>query len=775
MKISIAWIFDHIDARVQDIDIPALIDKLNETTAEIEQWQQIKTDLAPFALAQIKSITKDIHVEIPEWGTDARLPLRSDAKEGSWYLIIKEGDAYSWALSTDLGAHKEMIIPAVTGGTDLQDGSWKQSFETYDVIFTVDNKSITHRPDLWGHRGFAREVAAILDLKLLPLDDFIVPRKVLPHEWSAQGTPDNPYSLSIKDPELCKRFAGYTISEVQNQSSLLWMAARLSRVDSRAIDALVDFTNYVMLDLSQPMHAFDADQLTSGSVAVRRAQNKEKLTLLDDQQLELTDQDLVVVDGDRPVSLAGIMGGKMSGIAPDTTSVFLESANFDAATIRRSSQRHKVRSESSARFEKSLDPNQNTDAITRFLKLLEDAGMPFKGSDAINSLGPLVQAPEREVLHSFIESRLGISIASTFIESTLRQLGFEVREEKKDDDIAYHITVPTFRATKDIDIKEDIVEEIGRFYGWSNITLQLPFMQTRPKPIHSVLQVGRIKHLLSYGLNMRELYTYSFFDESFLKELAWDPGETIRVKDPVSENWHRLVTTLIPNMLRAVFQNAADHDELQFYEWARSWSVINGGTESKKCSGIFYSKKKPLDFYECKAKINQLFQLLGMKAEWQADSEQSFAWQDGAHTATIMVNGQSIGTAGFVDPLFLKKIADGSAFVFEFDAAFLEMYEKPVVRYKPVSKYPAIERDVSALAPLSVTVAQLSELIQGVDERIVSVQLVDMFAKKEWKGQRALTFRYTIQDASKTLTKGQADTISAGVYAVLEKAGAQIR
>ncbi len=774
MKISIAWIFDHIDARVQDIDVPALIQKLNETTAEIEQWQKIKIDLKPFALAQVKSITNDIHVAIPEWDTDARMPQRSDAVEGNWYLVIKEGDAYSWALSTDLGGHKEMILPAMTGETAMQDGSWKQSFETYDVIFDIDNKSITHRPDLWGHRGFAREVAAILDLKLLPLDDFIISKKVVPHEWSAQGVADNPFSLKIEAPESCKRFAGYTLSEVKNQPSLLWMATRLSRVDSRSIDALVDFTNYVMLDISQPMHAFDADHLSSKSVVVRMAQNKEKLTLLDGQEIELTSQDVIVADGDRPVSLAGIMGGKFSGVSPETTSVFLESANFDAATIRRSSQRHKVRSESSARFEKSLDPNQNVDAIMRFLKLLEDAQMPFAGSQDILSLGPLVQAPERTVSHAFIEARLGISIASSFIESTLRKLGFQVRQEKKDV-VVYHIVVPTFRATKDIDIKEDIVEEIGRFYGWSNITPQLPFMQTVPKSTHVPMQIGRIKHLLSYGLSMRELYMYSFFDESFLKEISWDPGDTIRVKDPVSQNWHRLVTTLIPNMLRAVWQNAHEHEELQFYEWARSWSVEADGTERKKLSGIMYAKKKSIDFYDCKAKLHQLFELLGIDVQWQHSSDQQYPWNDASQTAVILAGDTVIGTAGMVDPLFMKKIADGSAFIFELDAAFLETYEKPVVRYKPASKYPPIDRDVSVLAPLAITVSQMSSIIADVDPRIVSVQLVDMFQKKEWKQERALTFRYRIQDEHETLTKSQADTLSAGVHAVLEKAGAQIR
>ncbi|HLF66977.1 MAG TPA: phenylalanine--tRNA ligase beta subunit-related protein, partial [Gammaproteobacteria bacterium] len=500
-----------------------------------EHSQIIKTDLKPFAFAQIKSITTDIHVEIPEWNTDARIGLRSDAKEGNWYLVIKEGKQYRWALSTNLGGHKEMLLPAITGDTALQDGSWKQAFEAYDVIFDVDNKSITHRPDLWGHRGFAREVAAILDLKLLPLEDFLVSKKIMPYESSAKGASDMPFKLEIADKTVCKRFAGYTVFDVANQPSLLWMAARLSRVDSRAIDALVDFTNYVMLDISQPMHAFDADRLSNSSITVRRAQNKEKLTLLDDQEITLTDQDVVIADGQRPVSLAGIMGGKHSGVGSDTTSLFLESANFDAATIRRSAQRHKVRSEASARFEKSLDINQNTDAILRFLKLLKDAQMPFKSADAIVSVGALVQPPERTISHAFIEARLGTSVASSFIANTLRKLGFELRQEKKDADSIYHITVPTFRATKDIDIKEDIVEEIGRFYGWSAITPKLPFLQTKPKPIHFVVQMGRIKHLLSYGLRMRELYTYSFFDESFLKEISWDPGETLTVKDPVSE------------------------------------------------------------------------------------------------------------------------------------------------------------------------------------------------------------------------------------------------
>ncbi len=553
------------------------------------------------------------------------------------------------------------------------------------------------------------------------------------------------------------------------------MLTRLSRVDVRTIDALVDFTNYVMLDLSQPMHAFDADRLASKAITVRRAQNKEKLTLLDDQTIELTDQDLVIADGDQPISLAGIMGGKKSGISRDTTAVFLESANFNATAIRRSAQLHKLRSEASARFEKSLDPNQNTVAIERFLKLLEDAQISFSGSDEILSLGPLMQAQECVVAHAFIEARLGTSIASSFIEHTLHKLDFGVRAEKDGDEILYHITIPPFRATKDIEIKEDIVEEVGRFYGWSAIIPTLPFIQTEPKPVHAVMQTSRIKHLLSYGLSMRELNSYSFFDESFLKTIAWDPGDTLQVKDPVSENWQRLVTTMVPTLLRAVSRNAADYDELRFYEWARTWSVAANGTEHKSLAGIFYSKKKKIDFYECKAQLHQLFELLSLTTEWQAIDEQLYPWNDVSQTATIMADGSSIGTAGIVDVAFFKRVADGSAFIFELDAAFLQNYEPAIHRFKPIAKYPPIERDVTALAPLSLTVAQMSYLINGVDDRITAVQLVDMFQKKERGDERAVTFRYRIQDEHTTLTKQQADTISAHVQEVLEKAGAEIR
>ncbi len=772
MKVSIAWIFDHIDADLQKIDIPALIQKINETTAEIEGSRTIKTDLSCLALGQFKKGT----VFIPEWNERAAVSKRTDAQEGSWYLMAKDDDGYRWATSIDLGGSKEMLLPAIHEGEKLADGSWKKSFEISDTIFTIDNKSITHRPDLWGHRGFAREVAAILDLPLKPLDDFVAHKKIVPHEHKTAAGKNSPFSMMV-DTDDCKRFAGLSVSKMAHAPSLLWMVTRLSRVDSRSIDALVDFTNYVMLDIGQPMHAFDADKLSSKSIGVRKARNKEKLELLDDQTIELSDHDIVITDGDHPISLAGIMGGKSSAISPQTTALFLESANFDAATIRRSSFAHKLRSEASARFEKGLDPNQNTTGIERFLKLLDDAAIAYIAADEIESIGALAQPTELTITHCFIESRLGTSLAPEFVIETLRKIGFEIREDKKEGEksLLYRIVVPPFRALKDIGIKEDIVEEVGRFYGWGNITPELPSKTTQPTPLHAITQTRRIKRLLSYGLAMQELYLYAFFDESFLRELDWDPAETLRVKDPVSENWHRLVTTLIPNMLKAVSENCAAYDELKFYEWARVWHGTSyQESEKKSLAGIWYSKKKNVDFYQGKADLQTLFQMMGLKVEWQPVSPDA-PWYDAAQTAHIMANGTSIGTAGMADRMFLKNIADGDAFIFELDAAFLESYKKPLVRYQAASKFPAIERDVSVLVPLSLTVAHIQQFICDTSDTIKTVELVDMFQKKEWKSERALTFRYRLQDKTKTMTKAEAEKISAQVIKEIESAGGSIR
>ncbi len=775
MKISIAWAFDHIEADYRKVDMPALITKLSQTTAEVERYRVIDYSLTSFSLVSVQSITKEVYAYSPEWLKKITLPKRTDVQEGAWYLVIQEENSYRWATSVDLGGEKEMILPSLHVAAEHQKGTWKKAFEKKDYIIEIDNKSINHRPDLWGHRGFAREIAAILNYPLKSIDQLCAAIKVVAKDYQAPASLDCSFAMLIENATLAPRFAGLYIPTITYTPSLLWMAARLSRVDSRSINAIVDCTNYVMLDTSQPMHAFDADRLSHQTIIARQARNKEMLTLLDDQHIELTDKDIVIADGSRPVSLAGIMGGKETSVRSSTTALFLESANFDAAVIRKSSQQHKLRTESSSRFEKSLDPNQNVMALQRFIYLLDSAGIKHEKTSSIISLGTLLQPPIIEVSQRYIEERLGTSIAPSFIRTTLEKLDFQVKEKQEHDKLLYKLIVPTFRATKDIAIKEDIIEEVGRFFGYGNIRLQLPYRETQPSSLHRVTQQYRIKQLLAFGLSMRELYTYAFFDESFLRTISWDPGKTVQVKDPVSENWHRLVTTLVPNMFKAVAENYNEYDELRFFEWARCWTLSHDITEKKVVTGIFYTKRSLINFYEMKAALQKLFVQIDIPVQWQPAQEIAYPWFDISQTAYLDYKGETLGIAGMVDQSFMKNFAEGSAFVFEMNGDILATYEKSIERFQPLPKYPAIERDVSLMVPLALSVEELTHIIMKADENIRSVLLIDMFQKKEWKDERALTFRYLIRVPDRTMTKEQADAIDKKVHHAIAQAGAKIR
>lgn len=783
MKLSIAWIFDHIDRDWQKVNIPDLISAFNKTTAEIENWykidlagagkpvknQQVKTSNSSFEAIKIKAI-KDDHINVfsPSSKKEYKLSHRQDAVLDSWYVIITEPRT-RWATLSDFGGTKDTLFAPIHNDGSLEKKSWQNQIEKIDYVIEVDNKSITHRPDLWGHRGFAREIAAILDAKLKPLDEVLASIKVQ-NKTAHTADKNQPFSIKI-DTTDCSRFATYYSPKVAAQASTLWVAARLARLDNKPISAIVDATNYTMLDLAQPMHAFDADKINK-ELVVRYARNKEKLRVLDGDTLELTSEDIVIADSKRPISLAGIIGGLDTSITQDTKNIILESANFNATTIRRSALAHKKRTEASARFEKGLDPNQNIDAIKRCIFLLKQADIVHGKIHEIISLGKEVQPIDLKVTHNFIETQLGVTVASAFIKKILVKLGFTVDVQKKPE-LMYHITVPTYRA-KDIRIQEDIVEEIARFFGYDNIPLVLPQLPSWPKDLHALKRIQMIRSACAYALRMREVYSYAVYDESWLKELNFDPSDTVKIKNPVSENWQRLVTSLVPHLLKAIEQNPT-YDQLRFFEWARVWKQQGTTIEEKKSlAGVFFNRKQLVDFYEIKALVMELFSALHLPVTWEKVTTCA-PWYDPHQTGFIMHNGQQVGIAGKANTSFFKKCFEGDAFIIECDGDVLLSYQSPIHRFEQIAKYPAIERDISMLVPLAVTVAEIEKLVTTVDKHIQHVVLMDFFEKKEWHDQKSLTIRIVMQDTKKTMTKEEADTIYARVVAVLHKLGATIR
>lgn len=777
MKLSLSWIFDHIVGSWQEYDIPALVAKFNTTTAEIESFKKINLDLQNYFLVRVVDVKEDnILVFCPELGKELSLPKRTDAEVKKLYMIKQKPDGFRWASLDDWHANKEGLLPAFSCAEDDLAGNWKNYIESEDYILELDNKSITNRPDLWGHRGIAREIAAILDLPLRPLEDFLATVPIKNYEDFASGTPENPFTLEIQDTHAAPRFAGLYISEISPKSSWLWMAHRLARVESKPIDAIVDLTNYVMLDLSEPMHAFDAEKITAKKIGPRFAQSGQKLTLLDGQTIELTEHDLVISDGKNPLALAGIMGGASTAVSGQTTSLFLEAACFDAATIRKTSQRFHVRTEASARFEKSLDPNQNVYALQRFVKLAEQETMPMVVAHHIVSLGHEAQPKTVSLTHAFIEQCIGTKIEADFIIKTLLELGFGVEKCQENDTLSYQVTVPTFRATKDIGIKEDIVEEVARFYGYDAIPRVLPTKTVMVANNSWVFKKRGIKELCAFGMAAREVQNYAIFDEHFLKELQWQPEHAVTIKNPVSEHWQKMVTSLMPHLLKNIMHNVAQHDTLRFFEWNSIWQKNNEHVlEEQSLAGIFFEKKNSIDFYACKHKLTTLFESLDLTVTWHKLLKPTKPWYHPYQTAQLKYNDTVLGTAGMINEEFLMHLTEGNAFIFELDAEKLLEIASPPKKYTPQPKFPGTSLDISLFVPVEVTVAQVSDSIQKADGRIYHVALVDFFQKDDWLDKRAITMRFLARDAEKTLSKDDIDNIYNNVAVELKKVDAVIR
>jgi phenylalanyl-tRNA synthetase beta chain len=781
MKLSIAWIFDHLEADWKDYDIAQLVAKFNTTTAEIEHVSKKVTDLEHLSLGQVTKVASDkITLFSPEWQKEFSFPHRP-AHPGNVFLITKNG----WAILPDLGGEKEGLIPPLYVLDEELAGKWKEKFETEDYILELDNKSITHRPDMWSHRGFAREAAAILEVPLKPLSDFLEHRDVKKYESDAPATPKEPFAITVKNPEKIKHFAGLYIEHVEATSAaLLWMAHRLIKIDSRPISIVVDCTNYVMQDIGQPMHAFDGQKLKSKKIEPRMAKKGESILLLDGQKVELEPQDIIITDGKTPIALGGIMGGKESGIHEGTESAFIEAACFDAGTIRRTSTRLRLRTEASARFEKSLDPHLNVLAIERFLKLLHDSPLATKITSPIISVGHEPVPVVLEISHDFIESRLGEHVSSEKIKTILEKLEFQVHEKK---DTTYQVAVPSFRATKDVALKEDIVEEIGRFVGYANIPLALPSLTIKPKDLTATNALRAIKKQCAYALAMHEVHNYAFYDEEFLLRLKWHPDNPVTLKNPVSEHWTTLVTSLIPHLFKNVYQNEVKEDRLRFFESARVWSHDDKKVqEQKSIAGIFFDRKNQIDFYAAKAELAELFETLSVDVVWQKPAGHKVwgskkklsdlaPWFNPHQTAVILHNGFVIGVAGKAEKTFLANVVDGDAFIFELNGDFLTSYQPPLKKFAPLPKYPIVRQDISMLVPVQVTVQDVTQIIEKADAQIIRVELLDFFEKKEWQEQRSLTFRYYIQDRDKTLEKSDIDRISHSVVEAVKKTGVEVR
>jgi phenylalanyl-tRNA synthetase beta chain len=768
MKISMKWIFDHIDSDFKSSKIKEIVSRFNKVTAEIEDFSKVSIDVSSLYAAKITSVQKEhVTLHIPELKKETELTPHPTSKKDSFFLLHSDGKDFRWATCKDVYLDKEGLLPAFDISPEKANGKWRNLFESQDVILDVDNKSMTHRPDMWGHRGFAREVAAFMKLHFIEKKNLIEGVKV----------GKSPFTIEIRAEEACKRFSGLYFSSIENKPSNLFIASRLIKVGVRPINGIVDLTNYVMLDWSQPVHAYDAEKISDEVLIARTAKKGELLELLDGQQIELEKEDLIICDNEKVLGLAGVMGGLHDSISDQTNSVFFESAHFDATFVRRSSLRHGVRTESSARFEKTLDPNQITDAICRFVFLLSQVGIKSKIEGDIICVGKDFKEQTIGVEHSFLERRSGVKLKKEDIVDSLTRIGFKVEPsdetigDKKD--ILYKITIPSYRGAKDVEIKEDILEEVIRFFGFDNIALKLPCLEKKPGDLTSLFRLRKINEFLVRSARMREQKNYAYYDEDFLSSVGLDFEDCIKIKNPVSENNTRIVSSLLPNLFKNISQNIANETSLKFFESGRVCRIIKNSLEEKKSlAGIFFEKRKKIDFYECKQHVVDLLKVCGIRDSIWKKVENKIC------EVEIFCENKKLGDAGKIDNSFLCKLGglpESDAFFFEFDLDLLLAHIKEEIVYTPISKFQEVTFDLSFMIPITLTVDLLESTLYESNDLIKRVEMVDFFDKEEWADKRSVAFRLWVDNPEKTLLKEEIEDVRQDALKSAEKLGGQIR
>ena len=449
-----------------------------------------------------------------------------------------------------------------------------------DTIIEIDNKSLTHRPDLWGHAGMAREVAAItggtlkdpVDLSLLPPQPAGI-------------------KVAIENLDLCPRYCALVVENVKVGPSPLWLQYRLEAVGLNPISNIVDVTNFVLAELPQPMHAFDADKLQGDTIFIRPAKDGETIVALDGETYTLTSADLVIADAGGPIAVAGVIGGLHSAISETTTRIVLESANFNAVSIRKTSSRLKIRTDASMRFEKSLDPLNAPRGLARAVALIQQVspGIRIAGGPA-DQKKDIPPPPPIELTMDWLVRKLGRTVSQAEVTKILKALEFGVTESASG---VLSVSVPSWRATKDVSIKEDLVEEVGRMIGYDSIVPVPPLVPSMVPPANPQrIFLRRIRALVA-AQGFTEVYNYSFISDETARELQFDPDQHMRVANPISADQGLMRMSLIPGIRKNVLHNAKHSDAFQLFEIGREIHRREGGLpdEITHLAAAIYSKE----------------------------------------------------------------------------------------------------------------------------------------------------------------------------------------
>ncbi len=763
MFLSMNWIGDFVD--LSGFDKQQLIRNFTLSTAEVEDIFVKGADTYGVVVAKILSVenhptSKKLHLLKVDGGDRVYDVVcgAPNVRENMKIAFVKAGgrvpagditlatvagyesegmccSAFELGLSDDKSGLMEIDVD-VPNGTDLKD-----IYPIDDIIFEVDNKSLTNRPDLWGHYGIAREFAALTDreLKPLPLSDL-----------SYDG--DEKIEVEVERPDLVYRYSCVKMDNITKNVSPMAMQIRLYYCGMRGINLLADLTNYIMLEMGQPTHAFDANKIDK--IVVGTPAENCKFTTLDNQERDITTDTLLIKNGDLPVAIAGIMGGLDSEIIGDTNAVVLECANFDGVCVRKSSSRLGLRTDASARYEKMLDPEMTVTAAKRFAYLLQSID---EGARVASQLTDeyVKKYPEIEITFnkSYVDKYTGIDITEERILKTLTALGFGVEKDGEN----FNVKVPSFRATKDVTLKADIIEEITRIYGYDNfdiITTKSPLKPVNSSPVRS--QSNEVKDILVKHYNLHEVHSYIWGDVRKYKKLGIEVEENVTVLNIESSDNGTIRNSMIPTLLQAVSENKDYGDSYGIFEIGRVVKGVktDGNANERRSLGIvLYDKtltEKDL-FFKAITMVHNLFGQIKHKEPTLKKVPATHAYEHPKNTAQISCDGINMGVIHTLHPSNAQKLDKvGKAVCIEIDIdTFVDAVNGANIDFYEPSSQQSTYYDLSLILKEGVTFADMAKCWNTLNlSELQSVKVIDTYENDEIK---SLTLRFIFSAKKRTL------------------------
>lgn len=786
MYISINWIKDFVD--LDGIDIEKLIYKFTMSTAEVEGIIKHGETTNRVVVGKVISVeevenSSKLHKVIVDTGKGKYQSIcgAKNVEEGIKIAFAPCGSTVSGieVLESKLAgqisqgiclSEKELGISDDHSGIMILDEEFeigtdiKKIIPLDDVIYEVDNKSLTNRPDLWGHYGIAREIAAITNRELKPLDlenlDLYNDLKKL--------------NIEVEDTKNCFRYSGIEIENINKKQASYKIRTRLHYCGLRSINLLADLTNYIMLELGQPMHAFDKRFIDS--VKVKSINKAIEFKTLDGITRNLEKDTLMIHSQDKPVAIAGVMGGENTQIMDDTTALFLESATFDGVKVRKTANSLALRTDAATRYEKVLDPELTKLAIQRFITVLkqEDSNIKITSSftDVYAQKYPQIVI---DIDKKYIDRLIGIKLDMEEIINILKNLKYELEVNEED----IKIKVPSFRATKDVSQKADIIEEISRIYGYDNIKPKTSLGPIQPIKKDEIKEFEyNSKELLATKFGLSEVHSYIWYDTKLNKELGIEVEDNLKIVNALNKQDSTLRAMMAPSIIYAINKNLKYYNKCNIFEVGRTFKYEFDGKDCEEMKvlavGLSDIQKTEKELvYEAKKMVNSIFKLnKNIEVEYEINNEFKYNFIHPINSFCVKYEGKTLGYISVLNPKIKDNINSKiPVVIFEIRIDNINEISNREVEYKEPSKYQIVKFDLSIIVEKELEYFKIKKAIKEANmEYLLDYELVDIYINEEkLKGKKNVTIRFVLGSYEDTLTKEQIDLQREKIITSLEK------